>query len=170
MKNKLMTGVLLITALVAACSKQPVEPDTNTNNKKGKAPEQRISGPGYSQLISKDSANRMIQSYLNSINYPSNDSTLRYLMFDADSLRNFLNDTSHGKIATVKFMLAHKLNYINQGKYGVDAHMVGTAITLVMVGMSENEQYIFSGPNNAQVYDNFYRCPNFCDELSAILP
>ncbi len=75
----------------------------------------RYSGLDYSQAISISEANQMIGSYLSSINYAANDTTLRSLSFDADTLRSYLNDTSHGKIVTLKFMLAHTPNYLASG-------------------------------------------------------
>src|ERR1051325_2256176 len=45
---------------------------------------------GYSQAISVDEANDMIQSYLTSVGYPQQDNSLRALVFDAQVLRSYL--------------------------------------------------------------------------------
>ncbi|RYY24230.1 MAG: hypothetical protein EOO04_13330 [Chitinophagaceae bacterium] len=169
--RKLFLPALLAVTMITACSKDRLQPEA-TNNSTTSTPAlppafYRYSGDDYSQRISKDSANKMIQSYLNSINYGTNDSTLRYLTFDADSMRNFLNDTSKGKIATIKFVVAHTLEYANSPKYGQDAKFRGEAITLVMVGLDENDQYIYTGDN--KVYEHFRRCPSECLNQSATL-
>ena len=108
----------------------------------------------------------MISSYLTSINYPSNTETLRSLTFDADSLRAYLNDSSNGKIVTLKFMLAHQTNY-TKNHYGTNAGMRADAITLVLVGLDEDDNYIYSRGN--KVYEHFSPCPTNCDNVSPLL-
>src|SRR5690606_21419291 len=68
------------------------------------------SGPTF---IPSDSANKMIQSYLTSTT--GNPDDLRALILDADSMKSYLTDTS---IRHLKVMLAHTLNYINDGNNG----------------------------------------------------
>lgn len=121
----------------------------------------------YSQPITKDSANRMIQSYLTSINYPSNDSSLTSLTFDADTLRSYLNDPGHSKIVTLKFMLAHKQAYMNSGHYGQYAGTRSNALTLVIVGLDDDEKYVYSRTSN--VYDHLGNCPDRCTSSAATL-
>lgn len=121
----------------------------------------RYSGPNYSQPISKDTANKMILSYLTSVGYPGVDTALRALTFDADSLRNYLANPS---IVTVKFMVAHKLNYVNSGGSGVNAGLNPAAITLVLVGLNDGDEYIMNSVN--RVYDNFNPCPSLCPGTS----
>lgn len=126
----------------------------------------RYNGSDYSQPITPDAANEMIQSYLTSIKYPDNDSSLRSLKFDADSLRNYLNDTTNGKIVTLKFIVAHNQSY-TQDNYGRPAGLNGNAITLVVVGLDENDNYIYN--RNNQVYDHFQPCPSNCGDEGALL-
>ncbi len=102
----------------------------------------------------------MIGSYLSSINYAENDTTLRSLTFDADTLRAYLNDTSHGKIVTLKFMLAHTPNYLANGNFGINAGLHAAAITLVVVGLDEQNNYVYN--RNNQVYDYMNPCPTTC--------
>lgn len=108
----------------------------------------------------------MIQSYLTSINYPDNDSSLRSLTFDADSLRSYLNDTTHGRIVTIKFMLAHNKDYATN-YYGKPAGLNGNAITMVLVGLDDNNNYIYN--RNNKVYDHLNPCPYNCGNESVLL-
>lgn len=124
----------------------------------------RYAGTDYSQAIKIDTANRMIASYLSSINYPSNDSSLRSLTFDADTLRAYLNDS---RIVTLKFMLAHQPGYMNGGRYGLNCGMKASALTVVIVGMDENDRYIYN--NRSMVYEHAMPCPNSCSGLSSSL-
>jgi len=124
-------------------------------------------GIDYSQPISRDSANRMIQSYLTSINYPTNDTTLTSLSFDADTLRSYLNDPSHAKIVTLKFMLAHKQSYMNSGHYGQFAGNKSNALTLVIVGLDDDDKYVYSRADN--VYDHLGNCPDKCTSSASTL-
>lgn len=126
----------------------------------------RYSGADYSQAISIADANSMIQSYLTSIDYPNNDSDLRSLTFDADTLRSYLNDTTHGRIVTLKLMLAHTPAYM-QNSYGKPAGLKAGAITLVIVGLDENDRYIYNRDN--KVYDHGHPCPSLCDNAGPVL-
>jgi hypothetical protein len=123
----------------------------------------RYSGADYSQPIPIDDANNMIQSYLTSINYPNNQTDLRSLTFDADTLRAYLAD---GRIKTLKFMLAHQPGYAATN-YGMNAGMKANAITMVIVGLNESEQYIYNG--NDMVYEHFRPCPDHCSASGALL-
>lgn len=125
----------------------------------------RVSGTNYSHAIKKDTANRMINSYLTSINYTENDSTLRSLSFDADTMRAYLADS---RIVTLQFRLAHQLSYINSNKYGVSCGMKANALTFVIVGLDDNNAVIYNNRN--MVYDNSAPCPSNCPTASMTLP
>jgi hypothetical protein len=58
----------------------------------------------------------MLESYLSSVGYPSVDTAIRSLSFDADTLRAYLQNPN---IVTLKFMVAHQPDYINGGHGGV---------------------------------------------------
>jgi hypothetical protein len=175
MKNY-ATILLSFMLFSTACKKDsnPMEPLNVTGttaggagNFGGHAPLQfRYSGADYSQAISIADANSMIQSYLTSIDYPNNDSDLRSLTFDADTLRAYLNDTSHGRIVTLKLMLAHTPAYA-QSSYGKPAGLKANAMTLVMVGLDENERYIYNRDN--RVYEHFSPCPTQCTGVNSAL-
>jgi hypothetical protein len=112
---------------------------------------------GYSEALSIDTANRMIQSYLASVGYPQQDNSLRSLVFDADVLRSYL---SNPNIKSVKFMMAHQPDYIAAGNFGVNAGMNPSAITMVIVGVSSEGAYIKNG--QGKVYEHFAPCPKDC--------
>jgi len=167
---------LLIVLSLMACQKKEKEVAPEATVSGGTHKNSTISSmarfsPGtgidYSQPISRDSANRMIQSYLTSINYPTNDTTLTALSFDADTLRSYLNDPSHAKIVTLKFMLAHKQSYMNTGHYGQFAGSKSNALTLVIVGLDDDDKYVYSRTNN--VYDHLGNCPDKCTASDATL-
>ncbi len=116
-------------------------------------------GP-FSQFIPIDSANKMVNSYLTSINYPANDSDLQALIFDANVLRNYLNDSSHGKIVQIKIMLGHTLEYINSGHFGMNAKYQTGELTVIIAGYDQNNNYIYNSDN--MVLDHAMPCPDWC--------
>lgn len=164
---------LIYTLLLIATSCQKASKDVDTGLTKqpnfsnsGKGPNFRYSGPDYSQEISVDLANTLIGSYLTSIDYENNPYGLRSFTFDADTLRNYLNDTTNGRIATIRLMLAHQESYI-ESNYGVNAGLDGRAITFIIVGLDENDNFVYN-KNNA-VYDNVRPCPVNCDYVYPFL-
>lgn len=118
----------------------------------------------YSRTIPVDTANRMINSYLTSIDYPTNETTLRSLAFSADSLRDYLTDSS---IKTIRFMFAHQPAYINAGHFGEPAGMNPDALTLVIVGMSNTGNYVLNKNNG--VYEHCKPCPKFCPSSADLI-
>lgn len=157
---------------ITACTKDHEKPTPETTNTQtvtatvGSGAKFKTSTEDYSQPIAITEANRMIQSYLTSINYPNNESDLRSLTFDADTLRAYLNDTSRGKIKTLKLMVAHQPAYASSS-YGMNAGMRADAITLVIVGLDENDKYIYNARD--MVYDHFLPCPSTCNESGTLL-
>jgi hypothetical protein len=117
----------------------------------------RLSGLNYSHSISVDTANKMIQSYLTGVGYPSVDTAIRALSFDADTLRAYL---ANHDIVTVKFMFAHQAGYLNSGNYGGNPGLNPSAITLVIAGVDNNDNYVRNSQNG--VYDNMTPCPFQC--------
>jgi hypothetical protein len=118
--------------------------------------------PLYSLPISIDTANRMIQSYLTSVNAPATNTFMRSMLINADTLRNYINDTSHGKIASIKLFLSHQLTWINSGHYGVRAGTKSNAFALVLVGLDASGHYIYN--RNNMVYEHLQPCPYHCPE------
>jgi hypothetical protein len=165
MKNCAFVSIAIMI-LISACGKKENTPEPKPTAKQ-KTASFRYTGSDYSQPITITEANTMIQSYLSSINYPENNTNLRSLTFDADTLRAYLNDSTRGKIATLKLMVAHQPQYA-QSNYGIPAGMSANAITLIVVGLDENDNYIYNKQN--MVYDHFRPCPSNCDNATAILP
>jgi len=65
-------------------------------------------------------------------------------------------------------MLAHTAEYMNSGGYGKDANNQAGAVTFVIVGLDEDDGYIYN--SRQMVYDNTRPCPTNCDGLSPLLP
>ncbi len=147
---------LIIVAVLAiyACNKKNATVDTNLN-KPGKTPDFRsyaLMGLD-SPFLLPDTANVMIQSYLNSIeNEPTQ---LKSLIVDANALRYYLQNTD---IKSVKLMFAHKKSYIQQATTLDD--MDYRALTIVIAGFDEDNNYIYS-PQGA-VMDFCQPCPANC--------
>lgn len=160
--NSVKLSVLLV--LFAACNpgqtssedKEMVQATTSFN------PLYYSDDRTHSKPIPIDTANRMIQSYLTSIHPEDNPYETRSLIFQADILRDYLNDSSHGKIEHLKMVLAHQLSYINAGHFGQRPDSNSEALTLVLVGYGENGNYIyFDGDKALNVCQP---CPRECPE------
>jgi len=118
------------------------------------------SGVGSSQGISPAMADIMLNSYLNSIHATHNDTDLQCFIYNADSLRKYLNDTSKGKITQVKLMLAHTISYANSAKANVNCGYKSGALTIIIAGYDNAGNYIYNAQGN--VLDNAQPCPNSC--------
>lgn len=163
-------ALAICTALIMACTKESgtigklPAPQAHHGLLSGTGIAARPSGADYSQSIPIDTANRMITSYLTSVGYPSVDTALRALSFDADTLRAYL---SNPNIVTVKFMVGHQQAYMNSGKTGRAAGMNPAAITFVLVGLNSSDQYVRNSQSG--VYDHFSLCPYECPSNSSTL-
>lgn len=112
-------------------------------------------------FIPVDSANKMLESYLNSINADVDTSTnIQSFIIDADALREYLSDTS---IKKVKVMLAHTLNYVNSGGNGLPCGYRTGKLTIILAGYDEDKNYIFA-PGN-KVMDHAVPCPTACPTI-----
>lgn len=109
----------------------------------------RYSGSDYSRHISKDTADRMVASYLQSIGTSGQNTSITSFTFTADSMRAYLSLT---QIATLKFSVAHRRSYINAGNYGIHAAIKASALTFIVSGLDEeDDNYVLAGGND--VYD-----------------
>ncbi|RQO29649.1 hypothetical protein DBR32_15435 [Taibaiella sp. KBW10] len=112
-------------------------------------------------LISKETANRMIQSYLVSVganNTTTADTPNLYsLIMDAEKLRTYLNNPD---IKGVKIMFAHTMDYINSGKEGLPCGLKSGALTVVIAGFDKDGNYIYA-PGD-RVPDRAKPCPVSC--------
>lgn len=113
--------------------------------------------PHSVNFIHKDTANRMIQSYITSVDAIDAEEQLYSVMLDADDIRTYLSDTAiHG----VKIMFAHTLKYINAGNEGVAAGLESGALTIVMAGYNRGGNYVFAP--GMRVLNNVRPCPPKC--------
>lgn len=110
-------------------------------------------------FITIDTANKMLGSYLASINADAdNNKNVQSFIMDADAIREYLSDT---RIKKVKIMLAHTLDYINSGNQGVDCGYKSGQLTIIMAGYNAEKNYIFA-PGN-MVPDHALPCPSSCE-------
>jgi predicted small lipoprotein YifL len=170
MKSAILSlTVAVALCLLSACNRQaPNDPRadatpvqaTNTAITKSNA---RQVGADYSQPISLDTANKMISSYLQSVNYPNVDTAVRSLAFSADTLRAYLSDA---RITSLEFVLAHQLSYLNGGsnRFGKNIGMKPGALTIIAVGMDDNGNVVRNSSNG--VYEHAMPCPNFCPNVT----
>lgn len=107
--------------------------------------------------IPVDTANRMILSYLNGINYRINTNETRSFTTDPESLISYLSDS---RIKTVKIFLAHNLDYINSGHEGERPVPNENAITLIIAGLDSAEHYVTDIDRG--LYDQLAPCPDQC--------
>lgn len=115
----------------------------------------------YPEVISTDTANKMIGSYLASIDYQHEDSNLRAVVFDARVLRHYLDSmTTSNDVEYIKIMFAHTLNYINSGHQNQFAGYRSGALTFIIAGYNTDGNYVFL-PSNL-VIDNASPCPANC--------
>ncbi len=126
--------------------------------------EAMMMAPGANEphFIIADSANVMISSYLNSISYQQNDSDLRSIIIDADSLRAYLSDAG---ITKIKIMFAHRLDYIHNGGKDQPAGYKNNALTFVIAGFDKNDDYQFFVPTSGGsglVLNHGVPCPTSC--------
>lgn len=122
-----------------------------------------------SDPIAIDSANKMISSYLNSINYTVNDTDLFSIIVDAHQLRNYLDSIAGAnQIVGVKLMLAHKLNYINSGGANQPAGYSKDALTIVIAAYDDSGNYVFLPGTQVMDYNN--PCPSDCPSGDASNP
>lgn len=120
----------------------------------GNQPQQPVLLWGENFIV-KDSANKMLNSYLQSTSGEGD--ALSSLIFDAEDLRTYLSNTD---IRHVKVMFAHTLDYINAGHQGEDAAYRRGELTLIMAGYDEEGNYVYYNGN--QVVDHSLPCPTLC--------
>lgn len=165
MKKLLPIIAILSLSILAACSKNgndravPTPASGNSSQATRHGGWQsiaRLSFSGYSSSIPTDTANKMIQSYLNSVGYPSVDTSIRSLSFDADTMRAYLQNSN---IVTIKFMIAHNAATA-YGTTNAAGLLDPAQMTMIIVGLDDNENYIYNNQNG--VYDHFSPCPVNC--------
>ena len=133
----------------------------------------RVSSKGpvveHAALVPVDSATKMVDSYLNSINFEQNDSDIRSISFSAKELRYYLDSLPESaNIQTVNIKLAHNLNYINNGGKNQPGGYNRSALTMIIVGVDLSGNYIFADGN--KVIDRGTPCPTNCPEAFVSIP
>ena len=117
-------------------------------------------GSDDSSFVQIDSANRMIKSYLTSIDYSSNDTNIRSLTLDANALRTYLNSDSGQTATHIKIMFAHRLSYINSVGFGAPCAYSINGLTVVLAGYDAKGNYVYFPAGTA--IDNCSPCPHQC--------
>jgi hypothetical protein len=166
MEKKMLLFLIAVSVLIFSCTSGG---DRNTAAARADSTvstgDSSLGGGGddsFCVFIPKDSANKMINSYLGSINYPSNDSDLYSIIIDVTKLNAYLNTTgSTGQKATkIKLMFAHTLDYINSGGQNRNCGYKSGKLTLVLATYDSAGNYIYMNGN--KVLDRTQPCPNFC--------
>lgn len=150
MRKFVFTAIAISAIVFTGCNQK-----SNSDNHKTLQPILSSVDPGY---IRSDSANKMIRSYLKSLDsLPIADTPmLKSLIIDAGSLRDYLSDTS---IKSVKLMFAHTLSYINLGHEGKPGYN-SDALTVVIAGYDGNGNYVLK--DDSLALDHARPCPRNC--------
>lgn len=115
----------------------------------------------YPYVLPVDSANKMINSYLTSINYEYNDTDLQSLTFNAALIRYYLDSVAGSSdIQSLKIAFAHTLNYINAGHGNEYAGYKSGALTVIISAYKANGDYVYLP--QLSVADNGAPCPSNC--------
>lgn len=153
---------LLIASLPFTCSRKIGS--AIPRNFMWMGPQVAVSTPDLDQDFSSgipiDTANRMINSYLQGINYQVNTNEIRSWTFSADSLRRLLTAGNGKQIVRLKLLLAHSLEYIHAGHEGERPPVNSHALTLIVVGLDQNNNYIYNPEGEA--YEHAFPCPPRC--------
>lgn len=125
-------------------------------------PHPSSAGPAesYSHSIPIPMANRMIKSYRDAVQCAENTQALRYWIFNADTLRNWLNSSSGQAIKNLKIYPAHTMQYILSGHEGQLPPVNSHALTVIIVGLDSNNHYVYSSAGGA--YNRCMPCPSEC--------
>ncbi len=151
----ILMAIIIIT--IVACSKKSGTTNGQVNPVNLNSLLDSASYGLDSPFISKDSANKMISSYLASVNNTTYEDDVHSYTIDAQALRYYLNNTN---IKHVKIMLAHRLDYINNGGEDNYAGNRYDAMTLVIAGYDQNSNYVYTTSN--MVLDHATACPYEC--------
>jgi hypothetical protein len=155
-KTIIVTAVATIIVFMIACSKKNATPNSDVKPIRESVLANAMLGDD-SPFIRVDSANKMLNSYLNSISSGTHENELHALIIDADALRSYLENTN---IKHVKLMFAHRLDYINAGGLNHYAGLSNNALTVVVAGYDNDNNYVCSPAGT--YLDNAMPCPYVC--------
>ena len=159
MKNYIIAGMVLMATVFISCGDKH-ETKTSTEDA-------AIVTLAVAPYIEMDSANKMIGSYLNSINYTNNDTDVRSFVINMNQLRAYC-DSSASPISHVKVMFGHTLQYINSGKGNHNAGYRSGALTVVIAAYNSSGDYFYI--NGDEVMDYSAPCPTNCPPGDAANP
>ena len=126
-------------------------------------------GQSPTSFIPRDSANKMIGSYINSLGNPFPDSTLRSWFINMDQIMLYNSSaTGSNKIIKLEIKLAHKLDYINSGHQNQNAGYSNNGLTVILAGLNADGDYVYY--SNDLVIDHSSACPYNCPPGAASLP
>ncbi|PSK89704.1 hypothetical protein [Taibaiella chishuiensis] len=156
--------ILTWVVVLLCCYSCKKDKTTESENSKQAAATQSDQG-GYTamtynvvidtNLVPIDTVNRMIRSYLRSLD--GEDDNLRSLILNAETLREYLKDSS---IKEVKLMFAHTQSYMNSGHEGQPVGLKSNALTIVLAGYRADGTYVLS--QGYKVPDRARPCPTSC--------
>lgn len=168
MKKHLFTIAMMIGLLpFPAC--QPRRASNTQSAPPTVSPALTATTDSFSRFIPADTANKMLSSYLQSINYTHNDTDLQSLIIDVKQLRRYI-DSMPGSdtISYLKLMFSHTLGYANSSKANTNAGYNSNALTIIMAACSANGYYMLYSQNT--VLDYARPCPPICPVGNASSP
>lgn len=160
MRNIFIIFVCINAVLLDACNHFTLLDLFPASSAQTGNPEETGSNGDYSTLISIDTANRMIKSYLNSIDYKVNTKEIRSWSFNANVLRTYLNSEKGKDITDVRFFLAHTMSYIMSGHEGQRLPDDSHGLTLIIIGVDSTGKEVYTTLNKA--YNHCMPCPEKC--------
>ena len=89
-----------------------------------------------------DSANKMISSYLNSIQYQNNDTDVRAFVVDANALRCYLNSDEGLNVSSLKISLAHNASTSYSADSNVNCGYNQKHLTVIISGIDTLGNYV----------------------------
>jgi len=152
-------GTMMMSALFNACSPRQEEPKYFNGNK---SPHGSAATDTFSRFIPVDTANKMLESYLASINYTQNDTDLQSLIIDVNQLRRYIDTPNGLNITHLKLMFAHTLAYANSPKANTNAGYQSNALTIIIVGYDSSGNYVYFPQDQNMVLDYSQPCPPDC--------
>ncbi len=111
--------------------------DTKRNVK-----DQSESCSNVNSYIPIDSANKMISSYLNSIQYQNNDTDVRSFIVDANALRCYLNSDAGLNVSNLKISFAHNASTAYSTDSNINCGYNGKHLTIVISGFDTLGNYV----------------------------
>lgn len=170
MKQALLIATAALALSVTACNRHQASVDPGANSVKTYTTNSgpgvahiaggRLVSQGYSKSIAIDSANKMIGSYVSSVGYPYYDTAVRVLMFDADTIKKYLQQNNN--VSTLAFYIGHQLGWLNAstGNYGKNIGLQPGKITVICVGLDDDGAVVRNSSNG--VYEHAMPCPSNC--------